>query len=86
MQKWQLIEALKTFVTNQSDRQTKQFNMIASARSAVDMAAMTGNADDKAEAASQIADIERSVTGRSRLYNASSKNGRSRGRSQLTLC
>ena len=45
---------------NQSDRQTKQFNMIASARSAVDMAAMTGNADDKAEAASQIADIERS--------------------------
>ena len=50
---------------NQSDRQTKQFNMIASARSAVDMAAMTGNADDKAAAASQIADIERSVTGRS---------------------
>ena len=71
---------------NQSDRQTKQFNMIASARSAVDMAAMTGNADDKAAAASQIADIERLKIGRSGALTNAAKNGRSRGRSQLALC
>ena len=58
---------------NQMQRQTDQFNMIAGARSALDMAAMTGNADDKAEAANQIADVERSITGRSGALTALAK-------------
>ena len=50
---------------NQIGRSTDQFNMIAGARSAVDMAAMTGNPDDKAEATNQLSELERSITGRS---------------------
>ena len=55
---------------NQIGRSTDQFNMIAGARSAVDMAAMTGNPDDKAAAASQISDLERSITGKSGALTA----------------
>ena len=55
---------------NQMQRQTDQLNMIAGAKSAVDMAAMTGNADDKAVAANQISDVERSITGKSGALTA----------------
>ena len=55
---------------NQIQRSTDQFNMIAGAKSAVDMAAMTGNPDDKAEAANQISDLERSITGKSGALTA----------------
>lgn len=55
---------------NQTDRKTEEFSSISAAKSAIDMASLTGNADDKSAAANKVADTERLITGRSGALTA----------------